>query len=147
MCIWGGIELFQSLGFLCLCMMGRCFLSWLHEEFTNCFGSVGSQYLPWASFSKKLLYVWAQVLCTRTHACVGTQGSCLPVMPMFHFDYRKEHTHVLLLCGFGDAALACRALKDSKLPLLKRMVFKEPVFSILLLLWTNPVSRMIKGLK
>lgn len=69
---------------------------------------------------------------TCTHACVGTLRSCLPVMPMFHFDYRKEYTHVLLLCGFGDTALACHALRDSELPLLKRMVFKEPRFPILL---------------
>lgn len=49
---------------------------------------------------------------TCTHACVGTQRSCLPVVPVLHFDYRKEYTHVLLLGGFGDPALAGHALKD-----------------------------------
>lgn len=53
---------------------------------------------------------------TCTHVCVGTQRSCLPIMPMFHFDCRKEYTHVLLLCGFGDTALACHALKDMSCP-------------------------------
>lgn len=89
-CAFGmGLNYFKLWGYLCLYMEGRCFLSWLLEEFTNFFGSAGSQYLPWASFSKKLLYVWAQVLCTRVLVCVGTHRSCLPVMPMFHFGYKR----------------------------------------------------------
>lgn len=79
-CAFGvGLNYFRVWGCLCLCMVGRCFLSWLHEEFANCFGSVGSQYLPWASFSKKLLYVWAQALYTRVLVCVWAHRD--PVYP------------------------------------------------------------------
>lgn len=124
--------------FLVMVAWGICQLFWFCWESVSPLGLI---------LQETPVRVGTSTVYTCTRVCVGTQGSCLPVMLMFHFDCRKEHTHVLLLCGFGDAALACHALKDSELPLLKRMVFKEPIFPILLLLWTNPVSRRIKGLK
>lgn len=129
LCIWGGIELFQSLGLSVLIYGGEVFLvmvAWrICQLFWFCWESVPPLGLI---LQETPVCVGTSAVYTCTHACVGTQRSCLSVMPMFHFDYRKEYTHVLLLCGSADTALACCSLKASELPLLKRTVFKEPRF-------------------
>lgn len=70
-CAFGvGLNYFKVWGYLCLYVVGRCFLSWLHEEFANFYGSAGSQFLPWASFSKKLLCVCGHKCCVHVYSCV-----------------------------------------------------------------------------
>lgn len=100
-CAFGvGLNYFKVWGYLCLYMVGRYFLSWLHEEFANCFGSAGSQCLPWASFSKKLLYVWAQVLCTRVLMRVWAhRDPVYPSCPCFILTTERN----ILMCSYSVA--------------------------------------------
>lgn len=98
-CAFGvGLNYFKVWGYLCLYVVGRCFLSWLHEEFANFYGSAGSQFLPWASFSKKLLCVWAQVLCTRVPMRVWAhRDPVYPSCPSFILTIEKN----ILMCSYS----------------------------------------------
>lgn len=50
-----------------------------------------------------------------TCACVCTQRSRLPVMPIY-YCLTKEYIHMPLLCYFGATALACHVKRQQAAP-------------------------------